>query len=66
MVTETIARLRAALKRPGFTKKELARRASIHPNTLLGCESDEWNPTANTLKALEPHLPAEEPTDQAA
>jgi transcriptional regulator with XRE-family HTH domain len=66
MVTDTIQRLRSALKRPGFTKKDLARRAGIHANTLLGCESDEWNPTANTLKAIEPHLPSDEPEQVAA
>lgn len=59
MVTDTIERLRAALKLPGFTKKGLAAKANIHPNTLLGCESDEWNPTANTLKSIEPHLPSD-------
>ena len=66
MVTDTIERLRAALKRPGFTKKDLARKANIHPNTLLGCENDAWNPTANTLKAIEPHLPSDEPEAAAA
>lgn len=66
MVTDTIQRLRAALKLPGFTKKGLAEKAGIHANTLLGCESDDWNPTANTLKAIEPHLPADEPQSLVA
>lgn len=57
MVTDLLERLRGALKTPGFTKAELAKRAGIHRNTLLGCERDDWNPTADTLKAIEPHLP---------
>ncbi|MGL4834317.1 MAG: hypothetical protein ACRCXH_07900 [Shewanella sp.] len=57
MVTDTIRQLRIALRQPGFTKRKLAKDAKIHPNTLLGCERDDWNPTANTLRAIEPHLP---------
>lgn len=57
MVTDTIKRLRAALKKPGITKRLLAEKAGLHHNTLLGCEADEWNPKASTLMALEPHLP---------
>ncbi len=60
MVTDLIERLRGALKTPGFTKKRLSELAGLHHNTLLGCESDDWNPTANTLRAIEPHLPAPE------
>lgn len=59
MVTDTIEQLRRALKTPGFTKKALAEKAGLHPNTLLGCEQEDWNPTANTLRAIEPHLPGE-------
>lgn len=57
MVTNMVERLRAALKEPGFTKRALAEKAGIHPNTLLGCEGADWNPTLATLKAIEPHLP---------
>jgi DNA-binding XRE family transcriptional regulator len=66
MAIDTVQRLRAALKLPGITKKALAQKAGLHANTLLGCESDDWNPTLNTLKALEPHLPADEPEQAAA
>jgi DNA-binding XRE family transcriptional regulator len=66
MAIDTVQRLRAALKLPGITKKDLAHKAGLHPNTLLGCESDDWNPTLNTLKAIEPHLPADEPEQAAA
>lgn len=66
MVNDTIERLRAALKQPSFTKRALAKKAEIHPNTLLGCESDEWNPKLATLRAIEPHLPSDEPLDAVA
>jgi DNA-binding XRE family transcriptional regulator len=59
MAIDTVQRLRLALRRPGFTKKQLAQDAGLHPNTLLGCESDDWNPTLNTLRAIEKHLPAD-------
>lgn len=58
MVTDLIERIRAALKREGVTPGALARRAELHRNTLYGVEGDKWNPTAATLKALEPHIEA--------
>ncbi len=57
MVNDTIDHIRATLKMPGFTKTGLAKLAGLHPNTLLGADDDSWNPTAATLKAVEPHLP---------
>lgn len=66
MATDILERLRAAIRQPGITKKGLAEKAGIHPNTLLGCELDTWNPTLNTLRAIEPHLPPEEQQEQAA
>jgi DNA-binding XRE family transcriptional regulator len=57
MINDSIERLRAALKMSGFTKRALAKRASIHPNTLLGCEGEDWNPTLATLRAIDVHLP---------
>lgn len=56
MVHEAIQRVRLALSQ-GEKAASLARKAGLHPNTLYGAESESWNPTANTLKALEPHLP---------
>jgi hypothetical protein len=56
MVHETIQRVRLAIAQ-GVKPAALAKKASLHPNTLYGAEREEWNPTANTLKALEPHLP---------
>lgn len=58
MVNDTIHRLRAALNMSGFTKKALARQCGLHPNTLLGCEGEDWNPTLTTLRALEEALPS--------
>jgi DNA-binding XRE family transcriptional regulator len=57
MVTDTIMRLRAALKLPGFTKLALSEKAGLHRNTLLGCEDENWDPKASTLRAIEPFLP---------
>ncbi len=57
MVRNTINRIRDHLKVPGVTKKALAEKAGLHPNTLQGIESENWNPSAATLIALERHLP---------
>lgn len=66
MAIDTVQRLRRALQQPGFTKKQLAQDAGLHANTLLGCESDDWNPTLNTLLAIEEHLPADDDERAAA
>lgn len=57
MVTNTIERIRAYLKVRGVTKKALAEKAGLHPNTLQGVEDPNWNPSAATLIAIEAHLP---------
>lgn len=54
MVTDLIERIRSALKRDDVTPGALARRAELHRNTLYGVENDGWNPTADTLRKLEP------------
>jgi hypothetical protein len=38
----------------GNTKKGLAEAAKLHPNTLQGVEDASWNPSYDTLVALEP------------
>lgn len=60
MITATIERIRAHLKQPGVTKKGLAEKAGLHPNTLQGIEGHGWNPSAATLIALEAQLPPTE------
>jgi transcriptional regulator with XRE-family HTH domain len=64
MVTSTIERIRAHLQVHGVTKKGLAEKAGLHPNTLQGIEDPSWNPSAATLIALERQLPA--PLDRVA
>ena len=56
MVTDLIQRIRAALRKKGVTAVDLAYSANLHRNTLSGVDRDDWNPTASTLKALEPHI----------
>lgn len=59
MVIETLLqRVRSHLASPGVTKAGLAAAAGLHPNTLRDADSPDWNPKLETLKALEPHLPA--------
>lgn len=58
MVTDFIERVRAALKQNGVTAAGLAKRAGLHRNTLYGADASEWNPTADVLKKLEPHIEA--------
>lgn len=65
MVRDTISRIREHLQKPGVRKGEFAVRAGLHPNTLIGCDRGDWNPTAETLMKLEAQLPAE-PESEAA
>ena len=58
MVTDLIERIRAALRQKGVTAVALAHKAGLHRNTLSGLDREDWNPTAATLKALEPHIAA--------
>lgn len=56
MVTDLIERIRAALHKKGVTAVAVAQKAGLHRNTLSGVDREDWNPTAATLKALEPHI----------
>lgn len=58
MVTDFIERIRSALQQPGVTPSGLARKAGLHRNTLYGADRDGWNPTADVLRKLEPHVEA--------
>ena len=77
MVTDFIERVRAALRKDGVTAGGLAKKAGLHRNTLYGADKPDWNPTADVLKKLEPHIiaieqgewnepPADEPEPVAA
>ena len=45
--------VRDAVSRSGISKAEIARRAEVHPNSLVGIEVVEaWNPKWFTLEAL--------------
>lgn len=56
MIEAALQRVRRVLSLPGVTPAGLAKRAELHPNSLYSALSDDWNPSANTLKALEPVL----------
>lgn len=56
MVTDFIERVRAVLEQDGVTPAGLAIKAGLHRNTLYGAAEADWNPSANVLKALEPHV----------
>ena len=56
-VDSAIHRIRLHLASPGVTKKGFAEAAGLHPNTLQGVEREDWNPTADTIRALEAQLP---------
>jgi 3,4-dihydroxy 2-butanone 4-phosphate synthase/GTP cyclohydrolase II len=77
MVTDFIERVRAALKQHGVTARGVAHKAGLHRNTLCNIDRPDWNPTADVLKKLEPHIaaiergewqepPADEPEQAAA
>jgi 3,4-dihydroxy 2-butanone 4-phosphate synthase/GTP cyclohydrolase II len=77
MVSDFIERVRTALKQKGVTARGVAQRAGLHRNTLCNIDREDWNPTADVLKKLEPHIiaiengewiepPADEPEQVAA
>jgi 3,4-dihydroxy 2-butanone 4-phosphate synthase/GTP cyclohydrolase II len=53
MVSDTIEHVRRLLADRTFTKAGLAKAADLHPNTLRDADSESWNPTADTLRAIE-------------
>lgn len=46
------AEVRRLFAASGLTKKDLAERAGLHPNTLRHMDDDDWSPTWKTLSAL--------------
>jgi 3,4-dihydroxy 2-butanone 4-phosphate synthase/GTP cyclohydrolase II len=53
MSTTLIERLTAIIDTGEVSRAALARAAGLHPNSLRKLGSDDWNPTADTLKRLE-------------
>jgi 3,4-dihydroxy 2-butanone 4-phosphate synthase/GTP cyclohydrolase II len=49
-------RIRDALKDSGMSRAAIARAAGLHPNSLRHLDSEDWNPTAETLGKLEASL----------
>ncbi|MGE0718524.1 MAG: helix-turn-helix domain-containing protein [Alphaproteobacteria bacterium] len=52
-VAESVLRIRAFVARPGWSKSGLARAAGLSVNALREADKDGWNPTADTLRAIE-------------
>jgi 3,4-dihydroxy 2-butanone 4-phosphate synthase/GTP cyclohydrolase II len=53
MSATLIERLTAIIDTGEVSRAALARAAGLHPNSLRKLGSDDWNPTADTLKRLE-------------
>lgn len=58
MVSDFLERARSALKQQGVTARGVAQKAGLHRNTLCNIDRTDWNPTAEVLKKLEPHIEA--------
>ncbi len=59
-VDEVIALVRAYLAKPGVKKLHFAEAAGLRESMLRDVNSPDWNPTANTLRALEKAIPADD------
>lgn len=59
---------RALAKRPGWSKTRLSREAGLSQNALVDLFDPDFNPTAETLRKLEPVIQRAEAelTDSAA
>lgn len=59
-ISNPVARVKALARlaiMQGHTPGSLARLAGLHRNSLYGCDDPGWNPKAETLEKLVPHLP---------
>jgi 3,4-dihydroxy 2-butanone 4-phosphate synthase / GTP cyclohydrolase II len=62
MSTLLIEKVRNLVVQGGMSKSGLSRASGLHANTLRDLESDDWNPTAETLRKLEIFLFANDDT----
>lgn len=58
-IEQTIARIRAFASERGWTKSRLAREAGLQDTTLRHFDRPDWNPTVETLRAIERVIPAD-------
>lgn len=58
-IESTINRIREYQKASGLTKFRLSCLAGIAEGSLRRLDDDDWNPTADTLRAIEAIIPAD-------
>lgn len=54
----SVYRIKAFAREMGWAKSKFAIEAGLQPTTLRNFDSDGWNPTLDTLKALESIIPS--------
>lgn len=52
-VDKSIERIRGFVQAHNWTRFKMAREAKLSPNCLRGLYEPSWNPTAETLRAIE-------------
>lgn len=52
-VDQSIHRIRAFVRESGWSRFKLVKKAGLSVNSLAELDCDSWNPTANTLRAVE-------------
>lgn len=52
-----ISEVRDRVLSSGITKRDLAARAGLHVNTMIGIDKPGWNPTVETIRKLERAIP---------
>lgn len=57
LIDKSLMLVRAYLSSPGVTKLGFAAAAGLSDSMLRDAHSEEWNPTARTLRALERAIP---------
>lgn len=58
-IDQAIARVRYFASSQGWTKSRLAKEAGLQDTTLRSFHDPEWNPTAQTLRAIEAIIPSD-------
>ncbi|WP_375398876.1 3,4-dihydroxy-2-butanone-4-phosphate synthase [uncultured Sphingomonas sp.] len=56
MTIKLIDRVRDLVSSGGISRSGLARAAGLHANSLRSIDSDDWNPTAETLRKIEHYI----------
>lgn len=57
LCSRSVLRIRGYLRKTGWSKSKIAKKAGVGEATVFRIFLDDWNPTLSTLRALEAIIP---------